>query len=1402
MSGHVYKWKRFWCPREGKISLSDRGYLYYPASALGEFYKADLVPFRHIADVPCLVLLGEPGIGKTTTIETEIEHIKPMIRTKGDQILRFDLLPYGSEDRLIDDLFQSSTFSSWIEGKNRLHFFLDSLDECLLQINHLSSILIHEFEKCPVERFYLRVVCRTAEWPSFLEKGLRKIWGNDAVKVYELAPLRRVDVVEAAEANDLDPVKFLGEIDHKEAVPLAIKPITLNFLLNTYRREGQLPSTQLELYSHGCRLLCKEVSESRIDARRKGDLTGEQRMTIASRIAAVTVFSNRYAIWTAIDQGDVPDEDVTILELCSGFEEVNDQRISVDEETLTETLNTGLFSSRGLNRIGWAHQTYAEFLAAHYLVRNELTLTQIMSLITHPGDPEKKVVPQLRGTAFWLAVMIPEVFFEIVNTDPEVLLRSDVITTDLKSRRVLTESLLRLSDEGRILYLDPNTYEHFKKLDYPELPDHIRPYICDRRKKAHVRRIAIEIAEACKLQVLENDIVNIALDPSEPLEVRTGAAEATADFASNKAKARMKPLVEADNPFDELKGYGLLALWPNHITAEELFSLLTPPKSGQPIGSYHYFILKHVVDNIDPADLPCALRWVEKQESAPRVCFGFEKAGDQLILRAWNYFGTPGVIEAFAKALLARLRKFKPIIRDSLDESTRNVLMGNDEKRHQILETIIPMLEDLEEDSARLVHSNTPIILDRDIPWMIEQLKKSNSDGIQRVWADLIKRVFNWRDPTHLNTIFAASQDNPILYEAFSWLLKPVELNSKEAQKMKEDYLRRQKILERVRRRPLLDPSPAERISLLLSEYESGDFEAWWRLNMAMTLEPDSTRYGNELESDLTALPGWKNAEKTTRRRIVEAARRYLFEKDPQTEVWLGTNKLYRPAFAGFRALRLLFQEDAAFLSSLPTDVWRKWAPIILAYPTSTEGKDEEIQKKIVKMAYQYARDDIIDTLMILIDKQDAEGGHVFAVNMIENCWDRLLAEALLSKVKDEKLKPESVGGLLGILLKHGIEEAEEFAESLIPLPPPSNGVERSKALVAAEMLMRYAHDAGWSVVWPVVQQDVRFGREVISALALPEWHIGKMEPQLTEEQLADLYIWIVRQYPYEEDPEHEGAYIVGPREAIADFRDSILKYLKNLGTVQGCKAIQHIIQEFPELEFLKWVLLEARNLTRMKTWTPPRPASILKIARNRGVHLVQNGEQLMNVLIESLTRLETKLQGETSAAIDLWNEIGRGKYRPKDESRFSDYAKRHLEEDIKEKGIIVNREVEIRHGEGSGLGEKTDIHVDAVIRDKNREIYDSITVIIEVKGCWHKELKQAMKTQLVDRYLKDNRCQYGLYLVGWFDCAQWDNEDYRKAQVPKLTIDQAQELFDAQAVELSQQGKHIKALCINTALR
>ncbi|MCI0615497.1 hypothetical protein L0244_21110 [bacterium] len=204
MNRQNYNWKRFWVARSGNINLSDGGYLWNPDSDFGRIYNPDALSFEAIAKVPCLVLLGEPGIGKSNEINRQWEHTHQRSKETREVALRFDLRVYQTDVRLCQEIFEANEdFQKWRNGISNLHLFLDSLDEGLLEIRTLANLLNSELRKYPVERLYLRIACRTAEWPSILENGLMELWGKNSVGVYELAPLRRIDVIEAVKVKGL-----------------------------------------------------------------------------------------------------------------------------------------------------------------------------------------------------------------------------------------------------------------------------------------------------------------------------------------------------------------------------------------------------------------------------------------------------------------------------------------------------------------------------------------------------------------------------------------------------------------------------------------------------------------------------------------------------------------------------------------------------------------------------------------------------------------------------------------------------------------------------------------------------------------------------------------------------------------------------------------------------------------------------------------------------------------------------------------------------------------------------------------------------------------------------------------------------------------------------------------------
>ena len=1415
--GESYDWKRFWCSREGSINLIDGGYLADPEAAYGRHLNPHLRPFSGLSNLPCLALLGEPGIGKTETMRAEREAIDAAIVAGGGRTMWLDLRSCGSEQRLIDKLFGSPEFAAWLRGEHRLHAFLDSLDECLLRVDTVAALLLDELRNYPVERLSLRIGCRTAEWPALLEEGLRELWSGKGFGAYELVPLRRVDILAAASAQELDPESFLRAVDEAEAVPLAIKPVTLDFLIGSYRATGALPARQADLYLEGCRWLCEERNRSRVASRRTGSLTQDQRLAVAARIAAVTVFCNRYAVWTGVQPAAPDEEDVLVRTLAGGTESAGGEEFPVGEDALREALGTGLFSARGPERLGWAHQTYAEFLAALYLVQRGLAPDKAMSLLVHPDDEEGRLVPQLHEAAAWLAGMSPGVFRALTDADPEVLLRSDAASTDAAGKASLVDTLLVLYDEERLLDAGWAPRARYKRLEHPGLAEQLRPYVVGGDKSLSARRVALDIAEACGLLALQNDATRVALDPLEEPRVRKEAAHFVATVGDSETRLGLMPLASGaagDDPDDDLKGNGLRAVWPEHVEAGELFGLLTPPKKPNYTGSYGAFLTYDLTDGLRTADLPATLAWVEGRVPDRGMPFRFGELADQIMQRAWAELLNPGVAPAFARAALSRLKNHQEVVKERREifEATGELTFSgrvavDDRRRRLLLEEMIGLFMPDKDDVYYLIYGRTPLVIGRDVGWLLEMLRSEGVEQRKAIIAALVGYAHRLWDEEAEEAVYLAHLEDRALAREVGRVFAPVELGSEEAETQRRTHERLSEWEKEDEESPPPDPPVKDLVVSALDEVEAGDVEAFWA-RVYELMQYDERGFGSVsgAEWDMTALSGWEAADDGTRARVIEAAKRWVSEGDPRTEEWLGKDLAYRPAFAGYRALCLLLRFAPDFVEELSIDSWEKWTPIILDFPvTLNTDEEKEPHLQLVATAYDRAPDRFVSTLVTLIDHANAKD-HMFVTRSLERCWDDRLARAVLQKAKDPALKPTTFGVLLGDLLGYGPPEAQEFVEATVTCGVGGDQEHSRRAVVAAHALFHGLEDSGWDVLWPAMQGDDRFGGAVVEEISSGVRHADLPYEHLTERQVADFYLWMAGRYPRSEYfVEHggEGFITYGLKENISEWRDGVMGHLRNRGTFEACRQIERIADEMPELrEELKWTLYQARAEARRRTWFPPEPRHVLELAARPGTRLVQNGDQLLTVLVESLGRLEEKLQGETPMAPALWNQAG-GSQRPKDEDWFTDYVKQHLVEDLRGRGLVLNREVVIRKGEGGGRGERTDLHVSAFSSGSDPNALDSVCVVVEAKGCWNDELDTAMEEQLVDRYLADNAsCRHGLYLVGWFNCTQWDSEDRRRGRAPNYSLDEARERFVEQARVLSERGTRVKAFVVNAALR
>jgi predicted NACHT family NTPase len=1195
--------------------MLDGGYL---SSAAAEFKS--VFPFTSINQIPCLALLGEPGIGKSNAVRDSLNSLRAELGANAENsVLALDLSPFGNENRLIQELFESEKFKAWVDGSHSVSLFLDSLDEGLLRIDTLAALLATELEKYPINRLNLRIACRTAEWPPFLEQRLKKLWGEDQFKAYELAPLRAADVRGAALSEGIDAGEFLAEVDLKEASPLAAKPVTLRLLFNLYKKELRLPKTQSELYERGCLSLCEEPSDTRKTAKKIGKLTAAQRLRLAGRIAAITIFSNKANIWTGNDTGEQLESDVMVHEIAGGFERnLDGTEFHVTEQAVRETYSiSGLFTARGVNRLGWAHQTFAEFLASWYLDYSNLDDNVLLGLLKHSNDQGSMIVPQLYETAAWSASKRPSLFRQLISLEPLVLLRSDVLAAGEKTRADLVAALLEIFANEQ--ELDAwGTRHNYRKLYHSGLVAQLRSYIKNQEQGFLVRRVAIDIAEECQLTELNEELADIALDQREPIHTRKEAAVAVSRIKGDPlTKARMKPLAlsqAGDDPDLELKGYGLICVWPEHMIADDLFDCLVTPREGF-YGGYQSFLSNNLVPNLRVKDLPIALAWAERELHAGRVSYSLENVLDDILVRAWAYLEQPQILSPFARVAIKRIKHHDDVL--SRDKGELLAMRQDFAKREQLLRYILPTLT-TPVDLYLLGSSKLLSLQKDDVGWLIEEFIDAVDPQLQQTIVLILNefmRAWSGTDPDVLNKVHAACEKDDTFRSQFGAVFEPVMLDSPTAQQMRESfehlYDSRKKKRDEVEDQ-VLTPSPAERVLSQLDKFEKGDIDAWWRLNLEMTLESESRYYGSELEPDLTNLPGWKQASDETHVRIVAGAKAYLLSGNPQTDKWLGTNIIHRPAFAGYRALYLLSQTDPRFFDTLPPGVWQKWAGIVFHYPVLNGIGEETFNKhrSFIATAYHHDPDGVTGLLLAEIDHAKSDEGF-FSLEKLQYCWDSPLKVALRNKLTDPTLPGRLMNTLLDKLLELGDLEAETFAHSLLLLPLPSDGTAREAARVAARSLLQYGASAGWESVWPAITSDAEFGRQVVESIAL-SWE-GQNVFKLHEDQIANLYLWLSKQYPHEEDVSGVGMHFVGTREEIANWRNSLLSHLKGRGTPEAVNAIKRIVAELSNLEWLKWILIEAKKNMRQQTWKPLLPSQVLELTtlRKKSSNSTANGVRL-----------------------------------------------------------------------------------------------------------------------------------------------------------------------------------------------
>ena len=1341
--------QRFWHSPEVEPTLDDDGFLVDPIAHRAWVASVEAVASGNIPS--CLVLLGEPGTGKTVILE----HCEAEAENAGRRTLPIDLRTVDSTDAFRGAVFGDTEFQKWLNDDSTLELFLDGLDECLTEAPKIAAVLVERLPKLPTERLRLRIGCRSADWPQLLENRCKELWA-DGLAVRQLAPLRAEDVSAIAAADELDGEAFLTQVHQRSVGPLAARPITLKLLLATFREHLALPGTRTDLYRDALVLLCQEQNLSRIASRQVSRYTPAQLLACASRIAAALVLCNRYGI-AETPQIDRTGLVVTIDDVAGGVEIVNGEEFAVDREVVRDTLATGLFEPAGGGVHTFAHRTFGEYLAASYLAREDFTLEQIFGLIT--TSAEDRVVPQMRDVAAWIAELRVDVRHELIRRDPMTAARMEATACSDRDRELLVTSLLDAEQRGTLPRFELR--RDFMKLAHPGLAQQLGTHV-----QSHgVSDVVIDIVAAANVLEVVEYLVDAVADTGALSDVRMKAAHALLRLKDPSTFERLKAMLPdeiGDDPRDEVRGCLLLLLWPVNLDAETMFASLVEPNDLHFAGRYAEFLREPVLQGIDAQTLRTALVWVARQTDDSPDRF-HDLIATILNLGAAVWRGGDDEEDLFAQALLGQLRADSEVLdKATLPELTE--LLKDVEARHRLVEKLIPQLG--ERDGHLLIpNGRFPLVREDDMPWLIEKGRAAENDAERRLWAEVMNRVITAGASVEtIDMILSDAQSNPFVAEEFRWAIQPIDLESAQADRDRKTYRLRAR-LAAARPEPETDETP--KLRRVIHQLETAD-EKWWA--KAMTLAFDKREW--DLRAAMNKLVELTPDEHHAL--LFVAAERFLASVDAPAEDQVQPRSIHYWSVFAVGAMVLLAERDPARFEALGSDVIRRWLPSIVAEAAYDSGLDgaalDALRAKLP--CEDVAR--MIERLIRIENDSHPDGLHN-SLRAAERLPSVDVMHVLVGYLDDASLHDGAFESLLDALLKQGISEARARCEDLVRASTAAKEADK-RALAAAKNLIVHSPDASWSLIWPFVRAVGEDGQALIES-QLGFDHMNEFVAKLKDSEIADIVIWIFENRAQED---------LGIESHIGMAVTSVLNVLLKRGRVDELRRVQ---AAFPNRIHDQFILM-AQEERQKESWNPPTPEQLFALATDRRKRVVQNAERLVDVVIESLQRLQAQLHGEDPTA----KYLGDGD-KPKEEGAIRDWIRKFLNDDDALPRLITNKEVEVFDRF------YTDVKIEAIGRGARRDLDPKLVVTIEVKGCWHEELKTAMETQLVERYLRGSSSPYGIYLVAWFGASTWTDKDGRKKQCHSWSREEMEEYLFHQAKGLRQQGFFITPFVLDCTI-
>ena len=346
-------------------------------AGLEEKTRLGVQTLNDLAAYQKVVLLGEPGIGKTTALNFMADREQASVINVRE---------------LIND--------PPANANNGL--FLDALDEYRSDGGEKDKIytlakLIRE--KSP-DRW--RLTCRAEDWRNQADTAPLEKGSTQSIIVAQLLPLDYDEACKVLNSlGEKKPDAFMERAENLGAHAFTENPLSLKLLHKAVSDNGNWPATRFELFTSAITKLAHEHNqEYQADYERSSP---EKIIKAAGKIALLQLLSGARAIWRS--QGPTPDDMDQ-----RAFITMHD--LQLEPKLLRDSLDTALFRGEG-ESFEFMHRTIAEFLAGQALAnvvsangpQARFPLRRALALLT---GTDHKPPTELRGSFAWFAAHLAQ----------------------------------------------------------------------------------------------------------------------------------------------------------------------------------------------------------------------------------------------------------------------------------------------------------------------------------------------------------------------------------------------------------------------------------------------------------------------------------------------------------------------------------------------------------------------------------------------------------------------------------------------------------------------------------------------------------------------------------------------------------------------------------------------------------------------------------------------------------------------------------------------------------------------------------------------------------------------------------------------------------------------------------